>query len=74
MDDFDDLLSRLDALHDFLSERFGFHPLNEIARHLKIHVRLQQCEAHLTQRLTGVFLGDFAQATQVAESVLKFAA
>jgi len=60
VNDFDDLLPRLNALDDFLAEGFCFDALDEVARDLEIHVRFQQRHAHLTQRFANVFLGDFS--------------
>ena len=56
MDDFDDLLSRLDALNDFLADGLGFDALDKIARDLEIHVGLQQRQPDLAEGLTDVGL------------------
>ncbi len=74
VDDFDDLLSRLNALDDLLAEGFDFDALDEIPGDLEVHIGLQQGQPHLAQGIAGVGLGDFAEAAQVLESVLELAA
>jgi hypothetical protein len=74
VDDLDDLLPRLNAQDDLLAEGFDFDALDEIPRHLEIHVGLQQSQPHFPQGLAGIGLGDLAEAAQVPESVLKLAA
>ena len=74
MDNLDDLLSRLDALHHLLSERLGLDLLDEIARHLEIDIGVQQRHAHLAQGVAGVGLGNLAQPAEVAEGVLQLLA
>jgi hypothetical protein len=74
LDDLDDLLAWLDALDDFLTERFGFDLFDEIAGDLELDVSFEQGHANLTQGVAYVGLGDFAQAAQVAEGGLQFAA
>ena len=74
VDDFDDLLAGLDAGDDLRAERFGFDALDEIAGDLEIHVGLQQRHADLAQGIGDVGLGNFAEAAQIAEGVLEFAA
>ena len=49
-------------------------PLDEIARHLEIHVGFQQRQAHLAQGIADVGLGNLAEAAQVPERVLELAA
>ena len=70
MNDFDDLLPRLNALHDLLAERFILDILDEVARDLEIHVRVQQRHAHLAQRLGHVGFGDLPQPAQIAKGLL----
>ena len=67
MDDFDDLLARLNALHHLRADGFGFDPVNEIPRHLEIHVRLEQRHAHVAQRLLEVRLAHARAAAQALE-------
>jgi hypothetical protein len=74
VDDFDDLLPRLDALDNLCAEGLNFDALNEIPRHLEIHVGFQQGQPHFPQGLARIGLGDFAEPTQVPEGVLKLAA
>jgi hypothetical protein len=74
LDDLDDLLARLDALDDFLTEGLGFDLLDEIAGDFELDIGFEQRHAHLTQGVANVGLGDFAQAAQVAEGGLQFAA
>ena len=74
VDDFDDLLARLDALDDFSADGLGLDALDEIAGDLEIHVGLQQRHADFAQGIADVRLGDFAEAAQVAEGVLELAA
>ena len=74
MDDFDDLLAGLDASDDFRAKGFGFDALDEIAGDLEIHVGFQQRHADFAERITRVGLGNLAEAAQIAEGVLEFAA
>src|SRR5207248_9851760 len=74
VNNFDDLLARLDALNDLLAERFALHPLDEIAHHLEIDVRIQQGQPDLAQGVADVSFGNLAQAAQVLEGALEFAA
>ena len=74
MDDFDDLLPRLDALNHLDADRFRLHAIDEIARHLEIDVRLQQRHAHFAQGFTDIFLGYLSEPAQVPERVLELAA
>ena len=74
VDDLDDLLARLNALDDLLAEGLGLDALNEVPRHLEIHVGFEQGQAHLPEGLAGIGFGDRAQAAQVPESVLELAA
>ena len=74
MDDFDDLLTGLDALDNFRPEGFDTDALDEIARHLEVHVGFQQRHADFAERVARVGLGNFAEAAQIAEGVLEFAA
>ena len=71
MDDFDDLLAGLDALDDFLAERFGFDAFDKIAGDLEIDVGFQQRQPHLAQGIADIGLGDFAQTAQIFDCVLK---
>ena len=74
MDDLYDLLTGLNALNDLLPKRFGFDPLDEIARDLKIDIRFEEGHAHLAQGLGGVGLGNLAQPAQVLKGALELAA
>ena len=74
VNDFDDLLAGLDALDNFLAERFNLHPLDKIAGHLEIDVGFQKRLAHFAQRVARVFLGDFPQSAEVPERILQLAA
>src|SRR5581483_3614630 len=74
MDDLDDLLAGLDALDDFLAESLGFDAFDEIAGDLEIDIGLQQGEPDLAQGISDIGLGNFAEAAQVLEGILEFAA
>jgi hypothetical protein len=63
----------MNALDDFLPDGFGFDALDEIARHLEIHISVEQREAHIAQRVGHVFLGDFPETAQILENVLELA-
>ena len=73
-DDFDDLLSGLDAGDDLLAERFLLHAGDELLGDLEINVRIEQGHAHLAQRLGDVGFADFAESPEVAEGLLEFIA
>ena len=47
--------------------------LDEIARDLEVHVRVQQREPHVAQRVADVGLGNLPEAAQVAENILELA-
>jgi hypothetical protein len=68
------LLSGLDALNDFRAKSFGFDAFDEIAGDLEIHIGLEQRHANFAQGVAGVGLGNFAEAAQIFEGVLEFAA
>jgi len=70
MDDFDDLLPRLNAQQHFLAERLFPHLLDEVAGDLEIDVGFEQRHADFAQGIGDVALGDLAEAAQVAEGVL----
>ena len=74
VDDFDDLLSWLDALNDFLPD--GLYPdaFDKVAGHLEIHIGFQKRQAHFAKRLTDIVFRDLAQPAQITKRVLKFAA
>ncbi len=74
MDDLDDLLARLDALDHLDADGLGLDPLDEVAGHLEIHIRLQQGQPDLAQGVADIALGDLAQAPQVPEGLLELAA
>jgi hypothetical protein len=74
VDEFDDLLARLNALDDFLTDGFAFDTFNEIAGHLEIHIGFQQRKPDFAQRVGDIGFGDLAEAAQVAERALEFAA
>ena len=74
VDNFDDLLARLDAKKDFLTDGFVFNAVDEIAGDLKIDVRFEQGETDFAEGLADVFLGDFAEPAQVLEGALKLCA
>jgi hypothetical protein len=74
LNDFDDLLTGLDALNDFLPQSLGFDLFDKIAGNLELDISFEQSHADLAQGVADVGLGDFAQAAQVAEGGLQFAA
>lgn len=74
VNDLDDLLAGLNALHHLLAEGFCFDLLDEIPGHLEIDIRLQQRHAHFPQGPAHVVLRNFAQPAQIAKRVLKFLA
>ena len=74
VDDFDDLLSGLDALDDFGADGLGFDALDEVAGDLEIHVGFQQRHADFAQGIADVGLGDLAEPAQIAEGILELAA
>jgi hypothetical protein len=73
VDDFDDLLARLNALDDFLPERFLLNAFNKIAGHLEIHVCFKQRHPDLAQGISDIGLGNLAEAAQVPKDILQFA-
>jgi hypothetical protein len=74
VDDFDDLLTGLDALDDLGADGLGFDALDEIARDLEIHVGFQQRHADFAERVCDVGLGNFSEPAQVSKRVLELAA
>ena len=74
VDDFDDVLARLDAEKDFLADRLAFDALDKIASDFEIDVGFQQGKTDLAERIADVFLGDFAEAAQVLEGALELGA
>ena len=71
VDDFDDLLSGLDALNHFRAKRPFLHALDEVARDFEIHVSLEQRHAHFAQRVGHVAVSDFSKPAQVFENLLQ---
>src|SRR4051812_12498379 len=74
MDDLDNLLAGLNALDDFLPERFGFDPFDEIPHDLEVYVRVQQRETYLAQGIAHILFGNLAKPAQVPKCILEFAA
>src|SRR2546425_3754244 len=74
VDDFDDLLARLNALNDLLADRLFLDSLDEIAGDLEIDIGVQQRHPDLAQRISHVGLGNLSQSAQVPENVLELAA
>ena len=56
------------------AERLGLDAFDEIARDLEIDVGFEECHADFAQGVGGVALGNFAEAAQIFEGVLEFAA
>ena len=71
VNEFDDLLSGLDALDDFRAEGLGFDALNEIAGHLEIHVCFQQGHADFAQGVGNIALRNLPHAPQIAKGILE---
>jgi hypothetical protein len=74
MDDFDDLLSWMNALDDLLAEGFDFDLLDKIPGHLEINIRVQERHADIAQGIGHIGLRDFPQSAKVAEGILQFLA
>ena len=71
MDDLDDLLPRLDRLHDGLADRLLLHPVDEGPHDLQRHVGLDQRAAHLAQGRRDVLLRERAAPGQVVEDATE---
>jgi hypothetical protein len=74
VDDLDDLLTRLNALNDLLSDGLFLDSFDEITGHLEIDVGIQQGKPHFPERVGDIGLRDLAQAAQILEYGLQFAA
>src|SRR5438094_8276909 len=74
MEDFYDLLTGRDAAENSFAERFFFYPPDEFSGDLKIYIRFEQRQAHLTQRGVHVRVADDATPTQILENSLKLVA
>src|SRR5437762_10991403 len=74
MEDFYDLLTGRDAAENSFAERFCFYPPDEFSGDLKIYIRFEQRQAHLTQRGVHVRFADNAVPTQILENFLKLVA
>ena len=74
MDHLDDLLAGVNALNDLLPDGLDLHLLDEVAGHLEVDIRFQQCHADIAQGVRNVGIGNFAETTQVAKGVLQLAA
>ena len=74
VENFDDLLAWGHAAEHVRAERFLLHPGDEGLRHLKMHVRLQERQAHLPHGVGDVAFADGPVATQVLEDVLELVA
>jgi len=72
VDDFDDLLARGDALEDFLADALLLHAVDEFADDFEMDVGAEESRADLFEGLGHVFFREFADATEVAESVAEF--
>src|SRR4029077_12031973 len=74
MEDFYDLLTGRDAAENSFAKRFFFYPPDEFSGDLKIYIRFEQRQAHLTQRGVHVRFADDAVPTQILENFLKLIA
>ena len=71
VNDLDDLLAGAQILLDFRAQRALFDLSDKILRDLEVYVCLQQCHAHLAQRLLQVFFGYFFRAAEHLDRVLQ---
>ena len=62
-----ELLARLDALDRALTNDLDAHALDQVARNLEVHVRLEQGRAHGFEPLFDVLVGELALAAQGGE-------
>jgi len=74
MDNLDNLLPRLNALNNLLSDRLLTDLLNKFPRYLEVHIRLQKRHPHLPQRVRHVGVADFPHPAQISEHLLQFSA
>ncbi len=71
MEDFHDLLARLDGFQDVLAERLFLHLGDEILGDGEFDIGLEQCDADFTERVGNVLFRDPADATEVAEGLVE---
>jgi hypothetical protein len=74
VNDFDDLLARLDAEKNFLADGFVFDALDKVASDFEINVGFKEGETDFAEGIADVFLGDLAETAQVFERFLKLGA
>ncbi len=72
VDDFDDLLAGGDPLEDFLADALRLYALDEFARDLEMHVGGEEGGAHFLECVRHVFVGEFADASEIAERAAEF--
>ncbi len=72
MDDFDDLLPRLNALDDLRAERLGFDILNKVPRDLEIDIGLEQGRPHFAQGVGDIAFRDFSQPRKLRNAFCSF--
>jgi hypothetical protein len=72
LEDFDDLLTRGDALEDLLAQRALLDLVDELLGHGEVDVGVEQGEAYLPQRIGDVRLGEPSMTTEALESLLEF--
>ena len=71
MDELDDLLARVEALEDVLSEGLRLHARDEVLDDLEVDVGLEQREADLAHRLVDGVLVQPLGAAEIAQRRLE---
>ena len=74
VDNFDDLLRRVEGGEDFLAERFFLDGFDEAFDHFEVDVGFKEGDADFAQSGVHVLRGEFALAAQVFEDLLEFIA
>ena len=74
MEKFHDHLAGLDRLEDVLAHRGFLDAGDQLLRHAELHVRLEQRDADLAEGVGDVFIGNFADTTEVAEGLVEVVA
>ena len=72
VDNFDDLLSRIEAAHDLASDGPLLDAADELLYDTEIDIRLQQRHLHFPESRPHIRLRQLALATQTAENMIQF--
>ena len=72
LEDFDDLLTRGDALEDLLAQRALLDLVDELLGHGEVDVGVEQGQSNLPQRIGDVRFGEPSMTTEALEGLLEF--